>query len=253
VSPDQPRPTRFRATLDSIHASVPEAVTVQHIVVDAGSTDRTVAVAREFDCDLIIGEDEGIYDAMNIGLRRADGDVIAMLNSDDTYLEGALETVRDWYEGRKSSWMVAGLRWIDEDGRRIADLPAPPSWLTVEAFASLGWNCIHHQTSFLTRKFYQQVGEYDLAFLLAADYDLLARALRLAPFDRIDRTLATFRRHGHSASMQGAERGIEEGSRIAKLYGPPSKSVRLAYRWALKSWLNAASPGWFLAKRRGSA
>lgn len=242
----------FDATLASIHGHVPDSMDVQHIVVDGGSSDRTVEMARMYDCEVVVGEDAGLYDAMNIGIRRAEGDVIAILNSDDTLLEGTLSTVADWFRSRNSNWMVGGLRWTDEDGRRVADLPAPPHWLRVAAFASLGWNCIHHQATFMTREFYETVGEYDLAYPLAADYELLARALRIEPFDRLDRSLATFRRHGQNASMRGERALIEEGRRIASEYGPRNELRRIAYRTGLKIWLNAARPSWFFKKRMGS-
>jgi glycosyltransferase involved in cell wall biosynthesis len=241
----------FAETLASIHTDIPDSVLVQHVVVDGGSSDRTVPLAREYGCELVVGEDQGLYDAMNIGIRRAEGDVIAILNSDDTLLEGAIAAVAAWYGDRSRSWAVGGLRWTDASGRRIADLPAPPTWLRAEVFASLGWNCIHHQATFMTRECYSRVGEYDLEYPLAADYELLARALRLEPFDRIDRTLSTFRRHGQNASMRGERALIDEGRRIASEYGPSSDLRKAAYRAGLKAWLNASNPGWFLAKKRG--
>lgn len=243
----------FEATLASIHGDVPRSMEVQHIVVDGGSSDRTVDMARAYDCEVVIGEDEGLYDAMNIGIRRAAGDVIAILNSDDTLLPGTLSTVSEWFRRRRSSWMAGGLRWTDGEGRPIADLPAPPAWLRVEAFASLGWNCIHHQATFMTRDFYGRVGEYDLRYPLAADYELLARALQTEPFERVDRTLATFRRHGGNASMRGEQALIEEGRRIAAAYGPRDEFRRRVYRAGLKAWLNAVRPGWFVAKKLGRA
>jgi len=242
----------FAETLNSVHGAVPDSVEIQHIVVDGGSSDRTLDMAREYDCDVIVGEDEGLYDAMNIGIRRAAGDVVAILNSDDTLLDGTLSTVAAWHRERRSEWMVGGLRWTDADGRPVADLAAPPGWLRVGAFASLGWNCIHHQASFLTRDFYDEIGEYDLTYPLAADYELLCRALQMQPFDRIDRPLATFRRHGQNASMRGQKALIEEGRRIAAAYGPSGALHRGAARTALKIWLNAARPGWYLAKRRSA-
>ena len=243
----------FPDTLESIHGSIPASVEVQHIVVDGGSTDRTVELAHSFGCEVVTGEDEGLYDAMNIGIRKAEGDVISILNSDDTLLPGTLETVGEWYACRTSEWMVGGIRWTDGHGKALADLPAPPAWMGVEAFASLGWNCIHHQATFMTRAFYGVVGEYDLAFPFAADYELLARALRIEPFQRVGRTLATFRRHGDNASIRGKQALLEEGLRIEARFGPRTRIRREFYRIALKLWLNSASPGWFLAKRLGRA
>jgi glycosyltransferase involved in cell wall biosynthesis len=243
----------FPETLRSIHGDVPPSVEVEHIVVDGGSTDGTVELARAHNCQVITGEDDGLYDAMNIGLRRATGDVISILNSDDTFLPGTIATIAAWFQDRQSDWMVGGIRWTDGSGRKLADLPAPPAWMGVEAFASLGWNCVHHQATFITRDLYRRVGEYDLSFPYAADYELLARTLRQMKFDRAGRPLATFRRHGQNASIRGQEALVEEGRRIQEVYGPQSEVRRRSYRYALKIWLNAASPAWLIAKKTGRA
>lgn len=243
----------FAECLSSVHDGQPAGVEVQHIVVDGGSTDRTVEMARARTHEVISDEDEGLYDAMNIGIRRADGDVVGIINSDDMLLPGTLARVAEWYRNRRSEWMVSGIRWTNPDGSRQADLPAPPTWMHLEMFASLGWNCIHHQGTYITRDFYREVGEYDLAFPIAADYDLLARAMEIQPFDRIDGLAATFRRHAGSTSMTSTEAVETEGERIARHYGPASLVRRRAYRTVLKTWLNGTNPGWYIAKRMGRA
>jgi len=61
---------------------------LEHILVDGGSTDRTLSIIRQWKehaVRLICGPDQGIFDAMNKGIMLAEGDVIGILNSDDVF------------------------------------------------------------------------------------------------------------------------------------------------------------------------
>jgi len=71
-----------------------QAVQLEHIVQDAGSTDGTQELlSRHSGIRAFIEKDDGMYDAINRGLRRAGGDIVAYLNSDEQYLPGALAQV----------------------------------------------------------------------------------------------------------------------------------------------------------------
>ena len=62
---------------------------IDHIIVDGASTDNTLEIIKEFPhhISVISEKDEGIYDAMNKGIRAAKGDIIGILNSDDMYTD----------------------------------------------------------------------------------------------------------------------------------------------------------------------
>lgn len=242
----------FRECLESIHGQASATVDIEHIVVDGGSTDATVEMARSFPCVIVQDEDDGLYDAMNIGVDRAEGDVVMIVNSDDVLLPGAAEAIARWYVGRRSEWAIGGLRWMDVRGRPLADIAAPPAWMSVPVFASLGWNCAHHGATLVTRSFHDEVGRYDTSYEISADYEFLARALALQPFDRLNETLSGYRRHAGSASVRGTAAIAREGERIAARYGPAGFRRRL-YAAALRLWLNASNPGWLRAKYLGRA
>jgi hypothetical protein len=123
--------------------------------------------------------------------------------------------------------------------------------MTPEAFASLGWNCIHHSTAYMTREFCAKIGKYDLSYTIAADYDFFARALQLQIYDRIPRTLSTLRFHGENVSASSPEALAEENRRILERYGPNSAGRKVAFAFGLRLWLNAMSPGWYVSKKSG--
>src|SRR5882757_299741 len=75
-----------------------QAVEVEHIVQDAGSDDGTLDwLSREPRVKAIVEPDSGMYDAVNRGLRRAQGDILSYLNCDEQYLPGALSAVEQFF------------------------------------------------------------------------------------------------------------------------------------------------------------
>ncbi|ETI61422.1 glycosyltransferase [Marinomonas profundimaris] len=60
-----------------------DKINYQHIVVDGNSVDGTVEICRNFECEIIFQEGEGIYNAMNLGIEKAKGDFVLFSNSDD--------------------------------------------------------------------------------------------------------------------------------------------------------------------------
>jgi glycosyltransferase involved in cell wall biosynthesis len=82
---------------------------VEHIVQDAGSDDGTLDwLTRDSRVKAFVEKDEGMYDALNRGLRRAQGEILACLNCDEQYLPGALSAVSDFFESHPDVEMVFG-------------------------------------------------------------------------------------------------------------------------------------------------
>lgn len=102
-----------------------EAVRVEHIVIDGGSTDGTVAWLREQpDIKWISEPDDGMYDAVNKGLRMASGRVAAYLNSDEQYFPGALIQVVRQFDDPALDVLFADTVIVDESGNYICSRQA---------------------------------------------------------------------------------------------------------------------------------
>jgi len=86
-----------------------QAVDVEHIVQDAGSTDGTLDWLRaDGRVKTIIERDSGMYDAVNRGLRRAQGDILAYLNCDEQYLPGCLPSVEAFFRSHPAVDVLFG-------------------------------------------------------------------------------------------------------------------------------------------------
>jgi len=86
-----------------------QGVPVEHLIQDAGSTDGTLDwLVQDSRVQVQVEKDEGMYDAINRGFKRASGDIVAWLNCDEQYLPGTLARVREFFESHPGVDMVFG-------------------------------------------------------------------------------------------------------------------------------------------------
>ncbi len=149
------------------------------IVIDGGSSDRTLEIIDSFDSPLIkvaSGPDRGIYHAMNKGLRLYQGDGFGFLNSDDQFHDSS--ALSSLAAGLSKACLVSGtLHFV-----RRHDGSAPTRvWRPVQhqkgAFHK-GYS-LPHPTTYARREVHDRVGEFDETLRNAGDYDWLLRALEL--------------------------------------------------------------------------
>ncbi|HEX3080898.1 MAG TPA: glycosyltransferase family 2 protein [Puia sp.] len=89
---------------------------IDHIIVDGASKDNTLEIIKEFahHITVISEKDEGIYDAMNKGIRAAKGDIIGILNSDDVYTDPyVISSVVEAFQDPAVQCCYADLQYID--------------------------------------------------------------------------------------------------------------------------------------------
>lgn len=164
----------------------------EYIIVDGGSTDKTLEIIDRYKekIDIVISEsDDGIYDAMNKGIRQASGKMIGLLNSDDWYEPDALELVANAYKESDGKTIFHGLcKYIDhEKEERILSYHHDV----------LPLHSIAHPTCFIPMVIYDEFGLYDTSYKIASDYELLLRSYEAGvSFQRIERVLANFRSGG---------------------------------------------------------
>ncbi|MGI8421849.1 MAG: glycosyltransferase family 2 protein, partial [Gaiellaceae bacterium] len=172
---------------------------VEHIVVDGGSTDGTLDVLRRHPHLRWVSEpDGGQADAVNRGFALARGEIFGWLNSDDTYLPGAIAAAVETLRDTGCGLVHGGWRQIDEHGATIRDVAAVPFDYERQLERA---NRVAQPGSFFTREAFEAVGGLDTRYRYAMDYELWLRLGRRFEVRHLDRILGTFRYHADSKTV----------------------------------------------------
>jgi len=159
-----------------IQSVLEQGVEFEHIIIDGGSTDCSIEIIKKYSHIKYISEkDNGMYDAINKGLKVASGDVIAYLNSDDRYPSGVLSKVLKVFEKYNLDYVYGDCRLVDENRNELyvyKAVPVPKSIL--ERISVVPWA---QPSSFYKRHVFTKLGGFDTKYKLAADYHFMKRVI----------------------------------------------------------------------------
>lgn len=151
---------------------------IEHIIIDGGSTDETLSIVkkhRDHIAAFVSEPDNGIYDAINKGLCRATGDIIGILNSDDVLADSTtVETIVRNMEKTGADIAYGDLLYCTDTSKINTVIRYWRSNIFNSKELKYGWMC-PHPTLYVRRAVYEQVGDYDTAFRISADYDFILR------------------------------------------------------------------------------
>ncbi|MCJ7531811.1 MAG: glycosyltransferase, partial [Anaerolineales bacterium] len=193
--------TTIRSVLDQVYPNL------EYMVVDGGSTDGSLEIISQYADRLawwVSERDRGQTDAINKGFARARGNILAWLNSDDTYEPGAVAEAVTFLQTHPYVGMVYGdANFIDEQGQVIGRFPARQ---TDYRRLRRGYVHIPQQAAFFRGDLWQQVSPLDPTFYFAMDYDLWVRLAKIAPLAYHPRLWANFRLHGSGKTRLADDR-----------------------------------------------
>jgi glycosyltransferase len=159
---------------------------IEHIIIDGGSIDGSLEVISRFtsntsrftphDSRLISEPDNGIYDALNKGIRLATGDIIGFLHADDIYADDSvIEKVVRVMRQKNCDSCYGNLLYVNRNDPN----KTIRYWKSSDFSPGLlrkGW-MPPHPTFFVRREVYEKFGIFDSSFKIAADYELILRLL----------------------------------------------------------------------------
>jgi glycosyltransferase involved in cell wall biosynthesis len=225
---------------------------IEYLILDGGSTDGTIDVIRKYEHKLAwwaSEKDQGQTDAINRGFGRATGEILAWINSDDTYEPGAIAASVMYLQDHPEVGMVYGdCNYINESGDVIGKFPAAP---TNYRLLRRGFTHIPQQTMFFRAGLWKQVGPLDPSFYFAMDYDLWTRIAAHTEIRYVPQTWANFRLHTSGKTMLDDDRCWPEMLKVHYRDGGSFFSVIVA-KYYLRRLL---APLWNWRRRRllGSA
>lgn len=192
---------------------------LEYIIIDGGSTDDSTEIIKRYQDKLaywVSEKDRGQAHAINKGFRRATGDIVGWLNSDDEYCPGALETVAKTFTANNDVDFVFGNRiTVDENGRILRD--ERHTRFSFSALVLYGM-IVSQPASFWKRELFEKYGYLDESKRFCMDYDFFCRIGAHIKAKHIRKHLARFRRHPSSKSSTIRKVALEEHRQIRERY-----------------------------------
>lgn len=220
------------ATIASVHAQTyPQ---IEHIIVDGGSHDATLAIAEAAGSRVIVAPGLRQAAAVNRGVEEATGEIVIVLNADDTLAPDATQTLVDALA--RTSGAVAAYGdavHIDETGALIGPYPTLP----FDRDGLLERCYICQPASAVRRAAFLAIGGMDPELDVALDYDFWIRLARAGDFVRVDGNLAAARMHRQAKTL--ARRG--------DLYREVLRVLRHHFGYVPYTWIYGYA-NWLIAR-----
>ncbi|MEI8061171.1 MAG: glycosyltransferase family 2 protein [Candidatus Berkelbacteria bacterium] len=205
---------------------------LEYFVMDGGSTDKTVEVIKKFEQRIKDGKygkninfywqskkDNGQSDAINQGLKKSTGDIIAYMNSDDSYVDGIFQEVVSAFEKNdKKNWLTGYCNIIDADDKPIRSIIANYKnfWLRHYSFSRLLiLNFVSQPATFWKSSVVKKFGLFDENLHYTMDYDYWLRIGKNNDPIILKQSVCNFRIHGQSKGETAFKKQFAQDFQVA--------------------------------------
>ena len=155
----------------------------EYLIIDGGSTDETIDIVKSYESEFsgrlkwVSEKDQGIYDAMNKGIKMASGDVVGILNSDDYFTsDDILQTVDNAFKSHEIDAIYGDIHFIRDGNpqkcvRYYSSRMFRPFWLRFGFMPA-------HPSFYCKREVFERAGLYSLDYKIGADYEMMVRLFK---------------------------------------------------------------------------
>jgi glycosyltransferase involved in cell wall biosynthesis len=218
---------------------------LEHIVVDGGSTDETLAVLRRYQHLRWISErDGGQSEALNKGFALAEGEILGWLNADDIYLPGAIAAAVQEMRDTGCALVYGGWTQLDEAGNVFREI-SPTPWdygLQLEAR-----NGVSQPGTLFTREALESVGGIDNSYRYAMDYDLWLRIGMRFGARHVDQVWGVQRLHDDAKTTRHFNEFWPERLAVSRRYG-----ARLVSPLLIRRYVKSRNAQWLAERAVGA-
>ena len=241
ITPSLDRAEFITEAIESVQSQ--EYPDIEHIVVDGGSTDGTLDILGSYGhLELVRERDEGLYDALNKGLRRANGEIIGFLNTDDRYEENIFNQVASFFSQHPLVLALAGGagKYTVYGSGEVIALSEFPAVARDELWERVAGGTPIINAWFFRRAVFARLGLFDIQYRIAADREFLLRlALTGIEFQPVERIFYHYQSHPGSLTNTPVPDPempqIAENIKIAGTYldhpGTPSRARGTLLTW----------------------
>lgn len=165
----------------------------EHIIIDGGSKDNTISILKEYQhLNWVSEKDKGQSDGLNKGFRKATGDIIAWINSDDTLAPQALKHINNFFINNPEKFVLTGNQVIiDKNGNKLRIIPAKS--FSYDQLLNTRYCSVMQNSTFFRREVLLNVGYLDEKFHYTMDLELFIRIAQKYKSYIINEDLAHFR------------------------------------------------------------
>jgi glycosyltransferase involved in cell wall biosynthesis len=204
---------------------------LEYIIMDGGSNDGSVEIIKKYERHLAYwtsGPDGGQTNAINAGFKRATGDAVTWLNSDD-YLEvGALRSVAEAFEQTGAGVVYGDYTLVTEEGKPFLRRQEIPFDFDLLLY---GVNFIGQPSTYFKRQLLLEHGYLDQDCQYMMDFEYWLRlASRGVKFHLLRKNLSYYRYHGTSKTVSMSDKVSRETDEVRARYSPPLSPAALRRR-----------------------